>query len=566
MKQKIDTILLFGLVLILSGCSSTDIPIPSVNTVDVTSITEMTAVAGGIITSDNGSIISAKGVCWSTSPNPTIEDNKLESTGDSSNSFTCNLSGLNPITTYYLRAFGTNAGGTAYGVQVSFTTKAFEFTTISPSFITATTAISGGLVSFDNDRPDATSRGVCWNDFPNPTISDNKTLDGVGKGSFTSTLTELKPFTTYYVRAYITNSEGTRYGNELNFTTQNGVIGIITDAVGSITSTTVTFSGAISGDGGSQIAERGFCWSKTANPTITDTKVVVVGGTGTFTKEISGLDANSTYFVRAYATNGFGTVYGNEQNFTTLVGVPKACFECVSNVGYRVTFANCSDYPTSCLWDFGDGMTSIENAPTHVYNSIGSYIVKLTVSNDGLTDFVTKTVVISDIVNIENTPLEWYNGLIGKYIDVDRNGTNDFFVYGYSHTGPSQSTNETSIMPLSNYGIVFDSINVDAWNSNSNPANYTTKVYIPKRFLFGNTIFNSENSTTNNIRFSYNYTSYFSRMSYNSWDKDEIRYVGFINKTGNITKIGWIKLNLFNSSSLYSLKIPSVGTSLLIDN
>jgi len=567
MKQKIDTIvLLFGLVLILSGCTTTDIPTPTVRTVDVTSITEMTAVAGGIISTDNGSIISARGVCWSTSPNPTIEDNKLEYTGDSPDSFTCNLTGLNPITTYYVRAYATNAGGTAYGEQVTFTTKSFELTTIPPTFITATTAISGGMVSFDNDRPDATSRGVCWNEFPNPTTSDNKTLDGVGKGSFTSVITGLKPFTTYYVCAYISNSEGTRYGNELNFTTQNGVIGIVTDAVASITTTTVTFSGVISGDGGAQITERGFCWSKTTNPTITDTKVVVGSGTGTFTKDISGLDANTTYYVRAYATNIFGTVYGNEQIFTTLVGVPKACFECASNVGYQVTFTNCSEYPTSCLWDFGDGTTSIENAPTHVYNSIGTYIIKLTVSNEGLSDFVTKTVVVSDIVNLENTPIEFFNGLTGKYIDVDGDGNKDFYVYVYEHTGPSQSTSEKSIMPLGNYGIVCDSINVDVWKSNSNPTNYSIKVYIPKRFLLGNSVYNSEKTTTNNIQFSYSYNTFYTRISYNSWDKNEVRYVGYINKIGNNTKIGWIKLNLFGPISLHSLKMPIEGTSLLIDN
>jgi len=248
------------------------------------------------------------------------------------------------------------------------------------------------------------------------------------------------------------------------------------------------------------------------------------------------------------------------------ITMPKACFECASNVGFKVTFSNCSDYPTSCLWDFGDGTTSIENAPTHVYNSIGTYIVKLTVSNEGLSDFVTKTVVVSDIVNIEDTPLEWYNGLVGKYIDVDGDGNKDFFVYGYSHTGPSQSTSETSIMPLGNYGIVCDSINVDVWKSYNNPANYSTKVYVPKRYLFGNTIINSEKTTTNNIRFSYTYNTYDSSISYNSWDKDEVSYVGYINKIGNISKLGWIKLNLFGSISLYRLKMPIEGTSLLIDN
>ncbi len=567
MKIKIERfVLLLGILFNLSGCSSIDIPLPTVNTAEITSISEKTVVAGGIIKNDNGSMITTCGVCWSINPNPTIKDNKQEATDNGIGSFYLSLTGLTPITTYYLRAFATNAGGTAYGEQVTFTTKAFELTTIPPSFITASTAISGGLASFDSDRPAATSRGVCWNTFPNPTTSDSRTWDGVGTGSFTSTLLGLKPFTTYYLRAFVINSNGTEYGNELNFTTQNGVIGIVTDAVATITQTTVTFSGNISSDGGAQITERGFCWSLTANPTVTNSKVVVGNGTGSFTKDISGLIANTTYFVRAYATNNLGTIYGNELNFTTLIGVPKACFECASNVGYKVVFSNCSEYPTSCLWDFGDGTSSTEQAPTHIYNSVGTYIVKLVVTNDGLTDFVTKTVVISDIVNLENTVISFYNSMFGKYIDVDGDGNKDFFVYANSHTGPSQSYSETSIIPLGNYGIVCDSINVNFWNSNNNPANYVAKVRIPKRFMLGNTIINSEETTTSKISFSSSYQSYSYMYSFNSWDKDEVRYIGYINKAGINPKMGWIKLNLFNSSSLYSLKIPIEGTSLLIDN
>lgn len=573
MKQKIDTIvLLFGLVLILSGCTTTDIPTPTVRTVDVTSITEMTAVAGGIISTDNGSIISARGVCWSTSPNPTIEDNKLESTGDSADSFTCNLTGLNPITTYYVRAFATNGGGTAYGEQVTFTTKAFELTTIPPTFITATTAISGGMVSFDNDRPDATSRGVCWNEFPNPTTLDNKTLDGVGKGSFTSVITGLKPFTTYYVCAYISNSEGTRYGNELNFTTQNGVISIVTDAVASITTTTVTFSGVISGDGGAQITERGFCWSKTTNPTITDTKVVVDSGTGTFTKDISGLDANTTYYVRAYATNSFGIIYGNELNFTTLVGVPKACFECASNVGFKVTFSNCSDYPTSCLWDFGDGTTSTENAPTHTYQSAGNYNVKLVVSNEGLSDFIIKSVVISDIVDLNETkvPANTYP-YVPTSIDVDYDGIADLaFSTQYSLSPNTQTAYySSSISAKNNYKIICDSISYSYFHKYDSPSTTTIeKEYIPRIYLVGNTILNSGTAKTGSIFMSSYHSSLFSLIyDINVWNKDEIRYIGFWKEVDGKTKMGWIKLKVmnYNNVTLYGFKIPTECEILLID-
>ena len=69
-----------------------------------------------------------------------------------------------------------------------------------------------------------TARGICWNTSPNPTVGDRHTVDGVGTGPFSSTLTELGHNTTYYVRAYATNRVGTAYGNQIIFTTPEAFI------------------------------------------------------------------------------------------------------------------------------------------------------------------------------------------------------------------------------------------------------------------------------------------------------------------------------------------------------
>lgn len=573
MKLKIDISLFFGVVLIFTGCSKLEFPLPTISTAEVTSITEMTAVGGGIISTDNGSMITARGVCWSTSPNPTIKDNKLLDTGDGPGTFYCNLTGLNPITTYYLRAFATNAGGTAYGEQEVFITKAFELTTIPPSFITATSAISGGLVSFDSDRPDAISRGVCWSTFPNPSSSDNRTWDGVGKGSFTSTLNGLKPFTTYYLRAFVRNINGTEYGNELNFTTQNGVISIETDAASSITTTTVTFSGAISGDGGSQITERGFCWSKTSNPTITDTKAAVGNGTGSFTKDISGLDANSIYYVRAYATNSFGTVYGNEQNFTTLVGVPKACFEFTSKVGFKVVFSNCSDYPTTCLWDFGDGTISSEKTPTHVYNSIGTYTVKLTVSNADASSVLQKELNVSDTVILNSYYYNYGGGDINY--DIDGDNVIDIQFRRFDSFGTGHTSQDIFIKSLNGYEISNDSVTffdkyymdvkgVGTWS-------ITTADYLsPHIYHYGNWVTSNSLYTNKEMMLTYYESIGIPAMritKYDKWIKDEIRYIAFRKVTGNITKMGWLKVKItgYNKITILGYKMPTSTDNLLID-
>lgn len=90
--------------------------------------------------------------------------------------------------------------------------------------ITTKRATSGGNIT-DDGGTTVTARGVCWSTGQAPTISDNKTEDGTGAGSFTSRITDLEPNTTYYVRAYATNSKGIGYGSAMSFTTQQGSSG-----------------------------------------------------------------------------------------------------------------------------------------------------------------------------------------------------------------------------------------------------------------------------------------------------------------------------------------------------
>ena len=91
-------------------------------------------------------------------------------------------------------------------------------TTTAISDISLTTAISGGNIPNDGGGT-ITARGICWNTTQNPTLTNNITIEGTGTGIFASNLIGLMENTTYYVRAYATNSIGTAYGNEVSFTT-----------------------------------------------------------------------------------------------------------------------------------------------------------------------------------------------------------------------------------------------------------------------------------------------------------------------------------------------------------
>ena len=103
------------------------------------------------------------------------------------------------------------------------------------SAITQTTATSGGNITSDGGET-IISRGVCWSTSQNPTIADSKSADGTGTGAFTSSLTGLTAGTTYYVRAYATNSAGIAYGNELSFLTSSAGT-TVTDIDGNIYNT-----------------------------------------------------------------------------------------------------------------------------------------------------------------------------------------------------------------------------------------------------------------------------------------------------------------------------------------
>ncbi len=91
-------------------------------------------------------------------------------------------------------------------------------TTNAVTSILPTTAISGGNISNDGGE-DIINRGICWDTNANPTIDNNFTTNGSGIEDYSIQLIDLESDTTYYLRAFATNSLGTSYGNELNFTT-----------------------------------------------------------------------------------------------------------------------------------------------------------------------------------------------------------------------------------------------------------------------------------------------------------------------------------------------------------
>jgi hypothetical protein len=130
------------------------------------------------------------------------------------------LLGLKGNTIYYVRAYATNSAGTGYGPEVTFTTLVDlpVVTTTAVTAITKVSAVSGGEVTYDGGGT-VTARGLAWSTTANPTVAGSIIDGGIGTGAFVSNLTGLTLFTTYHVRAYATNSAGTAYGSDVQFTT-----------------------------------------------------------------------------------------------------------------------------------------------------------------------------------------------------------------------------------------------------------------------------------------------------------------------------------------------------------
>jgi hypothetical protein len=287
-------------------------------------VTSETAMVEGFVIAE-GSGLQERGICYSTSENPTIEDNTVVYEGETeSAAFTVEISGLDYATTYYARSYGMTSEGVVYGDQISFTTDPVipTVSTVEVTEITGNSANTGGNVTVGGGA-DVTAYGVVFGTQENPTVDDEKTEDGEGLGEFTSVLEELNGNTTYYVRAYATNSAGTGYGEQISFTTLVDAPVVVTSSVEPIEKTLAGLNGEVTYDGGGTVSARGFVWGTTENPTMEENVINSGDGVGVFSEELNGLTMNTTYHVRAFATNSYGTSYGENVTFTTLADITK---------------------------------------------------------------------------------------------------------------------------------------------------------------------------------------------------------------------------------------------------
>jgi uncharacterized protein (TIGR02145 family) len=180
--------------------------------------------------------------------------------------------------------------------------------------VAGTATFNGTILTAGN--LEITERGFVYATTTSPTLDDSKVIaTGTDVGAFNVDTTDFAEGNVYYVRAYATNSKGTVYGNEVSVDFNVVMPTVSTQAVTNknIATGTATFNGTILTVGDPAYTERGFVHATTANPTLGNSKVIATGtGMGAFNANVTGITEGNVYYVRAYATNSKGTVYGNE--------------------------------------------------------------------------------------------------------------------------------------------------------------------------------------------------------------------------------------------------------------
>ena len=401
-------------------CIKDTVTLPVILTLQVTGITTNSAFCGGKITSNGGAPVTDKGICWSTTPQPTVLSSKITVNSDST-VFSCSLTGLLSDSIYYVRAYATNRAGTTYGEQVSFTTtypdtlKVMDidgnvYRTVKIGTQTwmaenlKTTTFNDGTsipnVTVQYAWASLTTPGYCWfndsiqykNKFgglynwytvntgklapkgwhvatddewsllttflgdsvagrklketgtldwtaPNTGATnetgftalpgggrgyDNGTFDFKGTIGFWWTSTVLNDtYARFRSLGYINSGvgkSGSGKDNGLSVRCVKDTVNapvILTSQVTGITTNSAFCGGKITSNGGAPITDKGICWSTTPQPTVLSSKITVNSDSTVFSCSLTGLLSDSTYFVRAYATNRAGTTYGEQVSFTT---------------------------------------------------------------------------------------------------------------------------------------------------------------------------------------------------------------------------------------------------------
>ncbi|MDD3686248.1 MAG: PKD domain-containing protein [Bacteroidales bacterium] len=407
--------------------TTSDLSYPQVETVMFSDITESSVIVAGLVSDSGSSAVYARGIVYSTLPDPNLDD-MVYTADDGIGSFVANITGLNPGTKYYIKAFASNNEGTGYGTQMEFTTSAQGE---APIAYFSGNPVSGQAplnVSFFDQSLNSPTEWL-W-DFGdgNSSTQQNPSHQYISAGNYTVSLT---------------------IGNEFGEDTETKNDYITVDEAGE-TPIADFSANPLNGEAPLNV---NFTDQSANNPTewLWD---FGDGNTSTLQNPSHIYQSSGFYTISLIASNEFGEDTETKINYVTVNAAgeaPIANFsanplngEAPLNVNFTDQSAN---NPTEWLWDFGDGNTSTQQNPSHQYTTPGNYTVSLTVSNEFGEDTETKNNYITvdepgeaPIADFSANPLNGYAPLNVIFTDLSTNDPTEWlWNFGDGNTSTQQN-------------------------------------------------------------------------------------------------------------------------------
>lgn len=308
---------------------------PVLNVTSVSDVDMTSAVLSGEVISSGVPAYTQRGfTCSLISKDDDAEELYAELNDNAS--FTYLVSNLLPSKQYYVRAFAINEAGKVWSSnEVSFTTIS-SVTSVQTLQVTDIDVVNGkatfnGAI-LEAGIPAYSEKGFCYGTSADPTVSNTKVIvSGTDAGEYSHICSGLSANSAYYVRAYAVQYDKIIYGTTVPFSTNTSATVVTTSGATNITSSSATLNGVILEAGNPVYSEKGFCYSKSPNPTISNTKVTVGGeGSGNYSADIENLSFNTTYYYRAYVIHNGKVIYGSEEQFIS--GYTVSVVETYSNV------------------------------------------------------------------------------------------------------------------------------------------------------------------------------------------------------------------------------------------